>query len=255
MGVVVVTGASRGVGRAIANFLIRAPSQNTIVLTARTADALEELKKLAPDRVAIVTGDICDAKTAEKTVETAIKEYGEISGLVLNHGTLDPVRRISDLHIEEIQQAFLTNFSSGAYLAALAIPHLRKSKGRIVITSSGAASNAYVGWGIYGSTKASQNMLAATLAVEEPEITTVAIRPGMVDTDMQKAIREQHAEHMNPEDMKKFTGAYESGQLVKPEDCGHVIAKLAIYATNDLSGKFLAWNDPVLESYRLKKQS
>lgn len=255
MAVIIVTGASRGIGSKIASFLLKAPTGNKVIVTARTAQPLEELKKLAPERVSIVTGDIADPKVAERAVQTAIQDYGELSGLVLNHGTLEPVKRICELSVEEVQQAFLVNFSSGVYLAALAIPHLRETKGRIVITSSGAATNGYQGWGAYGATKAAQNHLAQTLAVEEPDITTIAVRPGMVDTDMQKAIREQHAANMNPEDMKKFTGAYESGQLVKPEDCGHVIAQLALEATSNLSGKFLAWNDPVLKSYRLEKQS
>lgn len=158
----------------------------------------------------------------------------------MNHGTLGQVKRVADLEFNDWVDCFKTNFFSCAYAVKIAIPELRKTKGRIIMTSSGAASNGYTGWGPYGSTKAAMNHLAMTLKVEEPDITTVAIRPGMVDTDMQKQIREEHASNMNPEDMKKFTSAFEEGKLVKPEQCGHVIAKLAVHAPSDLSGQFLS---------------
>lgn len=60
------------------------------------------------------------------------------------------------------------------------IPELRKSKGRIIFVSSGAAVTGYQGWGAYGASKAAMNHLSLTLAVEEPNITSVAIRPGVI---------------------------------------------------------------------------
>jgi len=251
--VILLTGASRGVGFAVAKFLINAPAQNKVILTSRTTGPLEELKSLAPDRVDYSAGDLSDPSFIKKAVDLAISRFGRLDGLILNHGTLGQVKRVADLEIQDWQDCFQTNFFSAAIAAKYAIPELRKTHGRIVITSSGAASNGYTGWGVYGATKAAQNHLALTLKAEEPNITTVAIRPGMVDTDMQKAIREEHKDNMDPEDMKKFMGAYEEGKLVKPEECGHVIAKLAVYATSDLSGKFMAWNDEALATYQLKR--
>ena len=58
------------------------------------------------------------------------------------------------------------------------------------MVSSGAAVNAYTGWGMYGAAKAAMNHLALTLSTEEPDVTTMAIRPGVVDTEMQREIRE-----------------------------------------------------------------
>lgn len=87
-----------------------------------------------------------------------------------------------------------------------------------------------------------------TLAVEEPAITTVSIRPGVVDTEMQREIREVHAAEdreegkgMTPEDAAKFVGLHKAGKLLKPEQPGHVMAKLIIDAPTDLSGKFLRY--------------
>lgn len=78
-----------------------------------------------------------------------------------------------------------------------------------------------------------------TLAVEESDITSISIRPGTVDTEMQRELREIHHNTMDKKDAEKFAGLKTSGGLLPPEKPGHVIAKLSIDATKDLSGKFL----------------
>jgi NAD(P)-dependent dehydrogenase (short-subunit alcohol dehydrogenase family) len=103
--------------------------------------------------------------------------------------------------------------------------------------SSGAATNAYAAWGAYGSSKAALNSLAQHVAVEEPDLTVVAISPGRVDTDMQKELREKGTE-MSKKDHDSFKSAFEEGRLVKPEQSGGVIAKLSVNAKPELSGKY-----------------
>ena len=85
------------------------------------------------------------------------------------------------------------------------------------------------------------NHLTLTLKAEEPEITTIAIRPGMVDTEMQRELREIHAEKMDKKDSEKFGNAKTSGTLAPPEKPGHVIAKLALDAPSELSGEFIRY--------------
>lgn len=121
-----------------------------------------------------------------------------------------------------------------------ALPHLRKSNGSILMTSSGAAASAYATWGAYGSSKAAMNHLALTLAVEEPSITTLSLRPGVVDTDMQVLVRSK-SDVMDAKDVEKFKGLFEQGKLVKAEDVGVVMARLAVGLSKEkaLSGKFL----------------
>jgi NAD(P)-dependent dehydrogenase (short-subunit alcohol dehydrogenase family) len=120
-----------------------------------------------------------------------------------------------------------------------AIPSLRSSKGRIVLVSSGAATGAYSTWGAYGSSKAAMNHLALTLNVEEPLITSISIRPGTVDTAMQKTIREEHNSKMDQKDVEKFAKLHSEKILLRPEQPGHVMAKLVLKAPHELSGKFL----------------
>ena len=125
--------------------------------------------------------------------------------------------------------------------AKAAIPELRKSRGAIILTSSGASTGAYSTWGAYGGSKAAINHLARQLSVEEPEITSVAVRPGVVDTDMQKQLREVHSSIMEKKDTAKFLGLHESGKLLKPEQPGHVIAKMALDPPTELSGQYIDW--------------
>jgi len=95
------------------------------------------------------------------------------------------------------------------------------------------------------------NHLALTLNVEEPLITSIAIRPGAVDTAMQRAIREEHIERMDKKDAEKVAGLYGRGELLKPEQPGNVIARLVLIAPSELGGKFLRFvtlsNAPIEE--------
>ncbi|KAJ4377651.1 hypothetical protein N0V83_000479 [Neocucurbitaria cava] len=131
-----------------------------------------------------------------------------------------------------------------------ALPSLRATHGRIILTSSGASISAYQGWGAYGAGKAVLNHLALTLSVEEPDVTTISIRPGVVDTEMQREIREIHHERMSDKDRTKFAGLKKDGGLLRPEQPGHVIAKLAVGGGNELSGQFLNWNDESLKAFQ-----
>lgn len=127
----------------------------------------------------------------------------------------------------------------GAKQIRLALPHLRSSKGRIVLTSSGAATYAYAAWGAYGASKAALNHVAMTLAAEEPDVVTVSVRPGVVDTEMQRELRDVHIEKLALKDGDKFLTLKREGRLLRPEQPGNVIARLVLEAGKELSGKFV----------------
>jgi NAD(P)-dependent dehydrogenase (short-subunit alcohol dehydrogenase family) len=132
------------------------------------------------------------------------------------------------------------------------VPYLRESQGRIIFTSSGAAESGTTSWGPYGASKAALNHLAKTLAREEKCITTVAIRPGMVDTGMQELIRGEEFKSMDEEDRLKFINAHKDGKLLPPDKPGHVMARLAVSASEELSGQFITWSDEKLAAYQDK---
>ncbi|KAL9037321.1 MAG: hypothetical protein Q9180_003786 [Flavoplaca navasiana] len=131
-----------------------------------------------------------------------------------------------------------------------ALPSLRISNGRVIFTSSGASTKAYSTWGAYGASKAAMNHLNLTLAAEEPSLTCLSIRPGVVDTQMQSDIRNVHSSLMDEKDVAKFQTLHQEGQLLKPEQPGYVIARLALDASRQLSGRFLDWAAPELADYQ-----
>ncbi|GBF65390.1 oxidoreductase [Trichophyton mentagrophytes] len=247
---IILTGASRGIGLAIAKYLLQAPHRCNVVVVARTEAPLLELKEQYGTQVQVVCGDITDPQVAHRALAQALLSYSKLDGLVINHGVLPPVTRLDQFCHREWVKAYDINFFSAVELVKQCIPHLRLVRGRVVFTSSGAATGPVNGWGMYGSSKAALNHLNMTLAHEEPEIVSISIRPGMVDTDMQHHLRCQHLGILGPKDSAKFVKAHEDGKLLKPEQPGTIIAKLVMNATHDLSGKFITWNDPILAKYQ-----
>jgi NAD(P)-dependent dehydrogenase (short-subunit alcohol dehydrogenase family) len=162
-------------------------------------------------------------------------------------------RDLSSKHHQDDQTLYFGLTTNSTKQVQASLPSLRATNGRIILTSSGASVSAYQGWGAYGSGKAVLNHLALTLSVEEPAVTTISIRPGVVDTEMQREIREVHHESMSKGDRTKFSGLKSGGGLLRPEQPGHVLAKLAVADGEDfreLSGKFLSWNDESLSMYQ-----
>ncbi|KAI3321427.1 short-chain dehydrogenase [Xylariaceae sp. AK1471] len=246
--VFIVTGASRGLGLAIAQALLK--ESHKVFLVARSEDELRKLKTQHGNSVDYMSADLADLKVAPKIMASTVKAFGKIDGLVINHGTLSPITKISDSDAEEWRRAYDINVFSPVALVKEAIPELRKSKGRVIFISSGASINATAGWGAYGTSKAALNHLSAHLAVEEPSITTVIVSPGKVDTGMQKQIREEGQTGMSPDVHASFVTEHVSGRLLRPDQPGTVIAKLAIGATSALTGKHYRWNATELANFQ-----
>ncbi|KAK4189222.1 putative oxidoreductase [Podospora australis] len=244
---IIITGASRGIGLAATEYLIE--QGHKVVLVARTEEKLKELATEYPAQVEYVVTDLTLPDAAYKVVNTAMLHFGGIDAVIINHGVLTPMTRVANSSIEEWKALYDANFFSALALAKESIRPLRQSKGNIIFTSSGAATGAYAAWGAYGSSKAAMNSLAKHIGVEEPDITSVAISPGRVDTDMQKELREKGQE-MNQQEYATFQQAFVDGTLIKPEQAGRIIAKLAVEANHELSGKYFRWDAAELAEYR-----
>ncbi|KAH6683679.1 short-chain dehydrogenase [Plectosphaerella plurivora] len=246
--VIIVTGASRGLGLAITKHLLG--TSNSVVLAARSGEQLEALKAAHPKQVAYLAADLGKQETATELAELAVKTFGRIDGLVINHGVLNPMSRLENASIDEWKENYNINVFSGLALIKATLPELKKSKGSVVWVSSGAATGAYTAWAAYGSGKAAANHIIAHLGVEEPDITSIAVGPGRVDTDMQKLIRDSGKDSMAEKDHASFVAAHADGQLVQPEQPGTVIANFVARPEASLSGKFLNWKGPELAGYR-----
>ncbi|KAJ3570213.1 hypothetical protein NP233_g4558 [Leucocoprinus birnbaumii] len=270
---VLVTGASKGIGLAVTRHLLNKFHANVVAISRSSTPELEALRSEA---LIHIKCDITDEAAVNSAVSTAVKTYGAIDGLVLNAGTLDPLCRIGDdTPLSAWKKHFDINFFSLVIAIKATLPHLRKSPGRgkIVFVSSGAAVGGTAAWGPYNAGKAAMNSLCRyysplapsstsillfncllvstrTLSNEEPDVVSVALRPGMVDTNMQETLRQIGATNMLPADHEKFVRVHADGKLVKPEDCGHVIAALAMDAPKELSGSFVNWDSEECKPFR-----
>ena len=99
-----------GIGHAIATKLL---SENAnVVVQARNLDESKKLQDDYPDQYRSITGDMGDITLPKRVVEFALKEFGELNGVIINHGTMDPVHKIVDSDIQEWRQLFDVNFFS-----------------------------------------------------------------------------------------------------------------------------------------------
>ncbi|MFJ3644269.1 SDR family NAD(P)-dependent oxidoreductase [Streptomyces sp. NPDC090108] len=190
MPVAIITGASKGLGRALAGAL--AARGWDLVLDARGAAALEEAAGAAAGhgaRVTALAGDVTDAGHRAELVAAA-RKLGGVDLLVSNASALgaEPLVRLAELPLEGLRRALEVNVVAALGLVQEALPLLRESPAGAVLTvSSDAAVEAYGTWGGYGASKAALDRLAAVLGVEEPGLRVWAVDPGDMATDLYAA--------------------------------------------------------------------
>ncbi|KAK7695887.1 hypothetical protein QCA50_000525 [Cerrena zonata] len=252
--VVLVTGASKGIGLAITRILLEQLGATVATFSRTKSPELLSLLEKHSASLLPIECDVADEAAVARSTDQVIKTYQNIDGLILNAGVLEPMGKVGDPNIglNAWKQHFDVNFFSLVSALTVTLPALRKSElgGRVIFVSSGAAVGGISGWGAYNASKAAMNSLARTLANDEPDIISVAVRPGMVDTNMQQLIRDDGNNHLTSKDYSKFTAAFSEGKLVKPDDCGHVIAALALKAPKTLTGQFVSWDSEECKEFR-----
>jgi NAD(P)-dependent dehydrogenase (short-subunit alcohol dehydrogenase family) len=179
-----ITGASRGLGLALARELARQGWE--LILDARGAAALEraraELARLGPVRA--LPGDVADPAHRQALAQAAAAAGG-LDALVNNAGTLgpSPLPPLLDYPLEALAEVFRTNTLAPLALIQALRSHL-KPGARLVNVTSDAAVEAYPGWGGYGAAKAALEQLSAVLAVENPGLAVYWVDPGDMRTRM-----------------------------------------------------------------------
>jgi NAD(P)-dependent dehydrogenase (short-subunit alcohol dehydrogenase family) len=203
-----ISGASRGIGAGMAEHFAQAGLK--LVLCSRTPPAMA-----ANDNVIATSLDVRDEKAIEALVKQAEERFGAIDLWVNNAGVLDPIQPIRDVSLEDFREHIDINLA-GVFVGSKAyVRHLRRvGKGGVLLNvSSGAAWNAYAGWGAYCAGKAGVERLTEVLAIEEAEIGLRAhsVAPGVVDTEMQSLIRASSSEDFP--DVERFQDRKRDGDF------------------------------------------
>jgi NAD(P)-dependent dehydrogenase (short-subunit alcohol dehydrogenase family) len=182
MPIALITGASRGLGRAAAHALARR-GWSLIVDARRAADLADAMRGLAD--VAAVPGDVTDPGH-RADLAAAVGRAGGLDVLVNNASRLGPSPQplLRDYPLDELARVYESNVVAPLALIQLLTAPLAAAGGTIVNVSSDAAVEAYPGWGGYGSSKAALDQLTAVLAAEEPSLRCYAFDPGDMRTDM-----------------------------------------------------------------------
>lgn len=248
---IIITGASRGLGAAAARLAARMGAN--VVLNARSDEALEtvaaEIRQAgrralsSPGQTLTAPGDISRREDCRRLVEQALERFGRLDAIVNNAGVIEPIAPVAQVKAQAWEKSFAVNLHGPVWLVQAALPHLRETRGRVINVSSGAAANPIPGWAAYSAAKAALNHFTRSLAIEEQGITAIAFRPGVVDTEMQVAIRSLGASGMPERAYNRFVQLHQKGQLLPPELPGRALAALALYAPPEWSGEFIQWDE------------
>jgi NAD(P)-dependent dehydrogenase (short-subunit alcohol dehydrogenase family) len=243
--VIIVTGASRGLGAAVAHWLGR--TKAGVVLVARSVQELQKWGQKVEERGGkslILPADVSNQESCRLVVEKTVYHFGRLDGVVNNAAIVPPLSSIAEADPKAWKFCAEVNVLGPFYLSKYSIPELRKTRGRIINVSSGAAGIAIESASAYCASKAALNQFTAVLAAEEPDITALAVRPGVMDTSMQAFLRRE-----GPHVMPEATAAYywdiqTQGLLESPRIPGRSIAWLVLHAPHEMSGMFRSYDDP-----------
>ncbi|HWG24277.1 SDR family oxidoreductase [Actinospica sp.] len=221
-----VTGAGRGIGRAVALGLADAGAD--LILLARSADQLEETRALLAERglarggALVITADLAQEEERTRSIEIALAR-GRIDVLVNNAATVEPLGATTEIPAAELRWAFEVNVFAPIALTTAVLPGMTDAGwGRVVNVSSGIAARpeAMPRGNAYAATKAALEAHTINLAAEVrgTGVTVNVYRPGRVETAMQEWIRAQDPARIGAALHGRFTHFAAAGELISPEE-------------------------------------
>ena len=236
--VAVVTGASRGLGLALAKQLLSSGA-SVVTIARSTSDELAQAATTHGARLQQLQADLSDPGAIENAagmMSAALPPNADRFLLINNAGTVDPIVPAEKLFdAAAIERAFNLNVTA---LMVLTAGFLRstpaKADRRILNISSGAGRKPTKGWGVYCATKAAVDHYTRVLGQEHPDARVAALAPGVVDTGMQERIR--GTERQDFPELDRFLQLHEQGQLV---DADTTAQRILNHLVSDAFGREL----------------
>lgn len=233
--VALVTGASRGIGLAVARRLVAEGA--SVVLTARRAEALADaVAELGPDRATGVVGNTDDPAHRREVLDRIAVDHGRLDVLVSATGMNPWFGPLVELDLAAARKVLEVNVISALGWVQEAVRHpvlrLAERGGSVVTVSSVTAEVPSAGIGFYGVSKAALNQLTRTLAVElGPKVRVNAVAPAVVKTGFSKALYDGREDEV--------AAAYPLGRLGEPDDIAAAVAFLASADASWITGQVL----------------
>lgn len=217
--VIVITGASSGMGEAAAKYLSQLGA--TVVLGARRADRIEKLAKEIRGnggKALAIAADVKQRDQVKKLVDSAVKEFGRID-VILNNAGIMPLSPMDRLNVDEWDAMIDVNIKGVLNGIAAALPYMKEQKsGQIINTSSVAGHKIFNGSAVYSATKFAVRALTEGLRMEvKPyNIRTTIVCPGAVKTEL--------LEHITEADIQQANKDYVGAVGISPESFARVVA-------------------------------
>lgn len=189
--VVLITGASQGIGAAAARIFAAAGAK--VALLARNGTKIADLAaEIGADRALALPCDVSEWAKTQQAVAATVARFGRLDVLINNAGVIEPMARLADSDPAVWDHAVDINLKGVYHGIRAALPVMKaQGAGTVITTSSGAATNPYDGWSAYCTSKAGALMLTRTLHLEEGAngIRALGLSPGTVATGMQVKIK------------------------------------------------------------------
>lgn len=185
--VIILTGASEGIGRALAKAMI--PQSPKLVLVARNLDRLNELAKELSDQNVeslVIKADVSDKADCANVVEKTIEKFGRIDKLINNAGITLWANFEDTQNLETSEKIMDVNFNSVLYMTHYALPHIIKSKGHLVAVSSVSGFLGVPGHAVYGASKHAIHGFYDSLRLELKEVgvKVTIVAPDFIQTEI-----------------------------------------------------------------------
>jgi NADP-dependent 3-hydroxy acid dehydrogenase YdfG len=217
--VVVITGASSGMGEAAAKHLSTLGA--TVVLGARRTDRIEKLAKEINDnggKALAIAVDVTQREQVKSLVDTTVAEFGRVDVIINNAGIM-PLSLVESLHVDEWDKMIDVNLKGVLNGIAAVLPYMKEQKsGQIINTSSVAGHKVFNGSAVYSATKFAVRALTEGLRMEvKPyNIRTTIVCPGAVKTEL--------LEQITDADVKQANEDYVGAVGISPDSFARVVA-------------------------------